>query len=617
MNNYNKNNFYDDIARGQDERYTSLKKFGIANVGTSDSSIWNGDTSVYVYPDEAITLTLTSTEAADMQDIHVYGLDANWKMQDEVITLNGTTGVDTSYEYLRVFRMKVVDGGDLTGDVSAKNSTVTYAFIDKEANQTQMAIYSVPLGYNFYVHSLDMGVLSKNAFMSMPYQKRYDIPMKINGKSDVEGRGYVDSDTDDATYEFEGYLEQVHSVPVALSSYSVTSGDEQVIVSWDAQTPAETSDLKEYEVKLYIGNDLIEKVYLTDAAGVTFSNLTNGVEYTVETNWIGYDNKKGQTFTGDATPHVPVVTGAYMLGNGMNPMGASDSHYFRTTDLGVTWDKDNFGLTDWETNQIAVIDDFSLLTLVDTSEVDAEDPKLYESTDGENWSLVSGIKGEGVWKLGDDLIMRNGGMGGNIESSPDNITWTAVTGTNGSADSNVKMGGNYYIVDNQTSIIKSSNGYTFTQMTNQPSDVGMMAASNTRLLVVYGDADPRTTLIYEYADGDVAWTSGGASTMSATGLMMYSCVYYNGLFHTTAMESDFSAGYYETSPDGVTWTNAYSNLPAGSLPLKLETDGTNLYFSLADGSFSGSVVTYNGSTYGSPVALNDGSIVITSFSGRD
>ena len=643
MNNYNKNNFYDDIARGQNEQYTSLKKFGIANVGTSDSSIWNGDTPVYVYPSSAITLTLTSTEAADMQDIHIYGLDANWKMQDEVITLNGTTGVDTSYEYLRVFRMKVIDGGDLTGDVSAKNSTVTYAFIDKEANQTQMAIYSVPLGYNFYIHSLDMGVLSKNAFMSlrvadyndtdnpatrivsntnlyrMPYQKRYDIPMKINGKSDVEGRGYVDSDTDDATYEFEGYLEQVYSVPVDISNYSVTAGDAKITISWDAQTPAETSDLKHFEVRLYRDNDLIQTELLEDkdVAGLVFTNLTNDVEYTVEANWVGYDNKKGVTVTGDATPIVPVPVTGYTLANAFTPMiGPTDGVYFITENSGTSWSNETVDIEGYEVDTVAVVEDFSALSLNDQGE--GGDNILMTSTDGSTWTEETGFNPSLLMKVGDKIVKGNAS---GLQSSDDNTTWDTITGITSASGSSCKVS-DYYIIEGST-IFDSSDCVAFTEMTNQPSvtenNFFNLAGSDTTMLLVTGDAETVTKPVYEFTTGDVAWTLGGTSTISGTSLNSASIIYFGGLFHSAIFESDFSAGYYETSPDGTTWTDVSSKIPSGNAILAFATDGNTLYASLANLSdFNGRIMTSSdGVNWNTPYDVGVGTQLTTSMSGMN
>ena len=737
MNTKINNNYFDDIACGKYPSRFPWKKFGHANIATEMNTIWNGDTALYVYPTSALAMTLTSSSSSDTtQKIRIYGLDANWKMQEEDISINGTTGVVSTFSYLRIFRAKVMGGGNLVGDVSIKNGSVTYAVIKKEANQTQMAVYTVPAGYAFHIQSIEFGVLSKNGHFELnvvdnkatadagytlpanrtvsntniyrqTFQKRYDIPMVLQEKCDVEGRGLVDSDTDDCTCEFSGFLYQTGSVPIDLTSFALTAGNGEITVAWDEQTAAETQDMKGFLVSWFnsdgvkIGSNMLTE---KDATGMTITDLIVGETYTVTAAWIGYDNKSSAVSTGNvdadievtslsatngntesvvtwtnpsggwfdsvrlwygtggsattewtgvlspigttvtgltndveytflmktvdvdgesssgvettATPAEP-STGGYTIANGFNPVGAGDSHYWKTTNNGTSWTKEDLGITGWTVESIGVSENFGLLALNDAA-AEPDPSVLYETTNGSSWSIVSGYVPFHIWATGGRVFRQNAAL--EITSSTDNSTWDTVTGLAGvGAVGNTFMGSVYYIKDGgANNYKKSSNGYTFTEMTNQPtSSIGFhLTSSATRLLTSWPTPTTNTKQIYAYADGDVAWTAGGTSTITGTDMEQAMLCYSNGAFHSVFFEADGSAGYYETSTDGTSWTNASSALPANTIPIGIGTDGTNLFIGLADSStYAGSIMMWNGSTWTTPTAYNEGTTFSTYISG--
>lgn len=104
---------------------------------------------------------LTSTDGADDGNpagaaahvVRVYGLDADWNLQDEYVTLEGASNAATVNTYVRIFRMKVTSAATGTtnvGIISATGATsgnvISRILIGQ--GQTQMAIYTVPAGYN-------------------------------------------------------------------------------------------------------------------------------------------------------------------------------------------------------------------------------------------------------------------------------------------------------------------------------------------------------------------------------------------------------------------------------------------------------------------------------------
>ena len=144
------------VARGQITMHSKVDIFGYqAAVTTAQYAVWE-NVADYVFPSSALTMTITGT-ASDTAQILISGLDANYDMISETVTLNGSTGVTTTKQYLRVNSM-VVTAGSATnpaGAVTCTNGGVTYAKINAGVGATQMSIYTVPAGYTFYLSRID------------------------------------------------------------------------------------------------------------------------------------------------------------------------------------------------------------------------------------------------------------------------------------------------------------------------------------------------------------------------------------------------------------------------------------------------------------------------------
>lgn len=153
------------ISMGHYPNKTKLTKFGRnAAVGASEEPIWT-QSNAYTYITTADTLYISSSNAGDNQDYEIQGLDANWKDQTVTVTAAGQTFTAISGSWMRVFRAKnmgttnnagviYVHIDSVDGDANGVPDTVasdTKAIIDIGANQTLMAIWTVPLGYTFYL----------------------------------------------------------------------------------------------------------------------------------------------------------------------------------------------------------------------------------------------------------------------------------------------------------------------------------------------------------------------------------------------------------------------------------------------------------------------------------
>lgn len=169
------------IASGEVAGHTFVHKFG--NTPDFDSTdgtvdVWDGaddggiNAMVYTYSATADIGLLSSSSASDTEDIEIQGLDSNYDLVTQTVTLTGQTDVDistTGVDLIRVFRMKNVGSNDLVGDVYIRTNgsgqsggvpstaNTVRAVINNGNNQTLMAIYTIPNGKTGYLRSFFAG----------------------------------------------------------------------------------------------------------------------------------------------------------------------------------------------------------------------------------------------------------------------------------------------------------------------------------------------------------------------------------------------------------------------------------------------------------------------------
>lgn len=117
----------------------------------------------YTFPTVGQQMQVKSTSASDTaagtgaQKIHIHYLDSNYKVQNEQVTLNGVTAVNTvATDIFRINAVHVIQvgtGGVTAGDISIRNTaqTATYAYITAGLNTARQAIYTVPAGVTGYI----------------------------------------------------------------------------------------------------------------------------------------------------------------------------------------------------------------------------------------------------------------------------------------------------------------------------------------------------------------------------------------------------------------------------------------------------------------------------------
>lgn len=160
------------IAKGDVSNTTFVHKFGNApDFDATDGlvTVWDGaedgtawEQMVYVYSTSAAIDSISSSNGADTQTINIQGLDVNYNIVSQEITLNGQTRVTLSTNLIRAFRgfnisatpflghVIVYENTALAGGVPV-DTTKIRVVIDPLAQQTNMAVYTIPAGYTGYM----------------------------------------------------------------------------------------------------------------------------------------------------------------------------------------------------------------------------------------------------------------------------------------------------------------------------------------------------------------------------------------------------------------------------------------------------------------------------------
>ena len=221
-----------EVARDYISGHHIVTISGSVITDTDESTVWNNG-GIYVYPNAASLMTVSSSSASDVAGsgasvVFVSGLDSNYNSISEYITLNGQSPVSTTKSYLRINQLNVISGTVNVGNIyigvgavaSGVPTTVYGEIVAGNANSLQ-GFYSVPANYDAYIYygSLASGTTASNKYvtgklMTRPYNGvmgtvlqttlatginafNFPLPIKISSKSDIEARAVSSSGTDD------------------------------------------------------------------------------------------------------------------------------------------------------------------------------------------------------------------------------------------------------------------------------------------------------------------------------------------------------------------------------------------------------------------------------------
>ena len=223
-----------NVQKGLVEDFSAVGTFGYNDgISTSFETV-SSVGGVYSYPTSATTATVTSSDTAsdDTGTVLVSGLDSNYDLASETLTIGGGAG---SVSFIRVFSARMLTAN--TGNANVGNLTVTVdsktvAYVQATYGASLSAIYTIPRNKRGWIVSASIGmskqkeveskILTKqisngNVWNTVGYQttfavpiyRRFEIPILVDQKSDIELRAKADA-TSAISGSFSLYLEDYH-----------------------------------------------------------------------------------------------------------------------------------------------------------------------------------------------------------------------------------------------------------------------------------------------------------------------------------------------------------------------------------------------------------------------
>ena len=195
------------IAKGESNDYSARNIFGYnSTVGTSYIPMWENNT-VYTYPTQPLTMTVTSNVADNGVQVRIIGLDGDYNVITEVVTL--AVSVATTQQFFRINDVVTISG-NAANDITISNGGITYAKVRGGDGKNQASIYTVPAGHSLYLVRIDAfcataaqnnrqiyfrnlaclpnGVklrVAETSFLEIMHIQR-QIPFMYNEKTDIE-----------------------------------------------------------------------------------------------------------------------------------------------------------------------------------------------------------------------------------------------------------------------------------------------------------------------------------------------------------------------------------------------------------------------------------------------
>jgi hypothetical protein len=158
--------FTTEVALNRRQGVSTWNKFGYnEDIDTADGDAviasWGPSTSgVFTFLTTGETIDIVSDNVADddgstgVNSIVVYGVDENWDEQTEVVTMDGTTTVTTSSQWIGINRIAIflagtgqTNAGTIT--ISSTTSSAIMAEMPAGGGVTQQAIFYIPRNYQF------------------------------------------------------------------------------------------------------------------------------------------------------------------------------------------------------------------------------------------------------------------------------------------------------------------------------------------------------------------------------------------------------------------------------------------------------------------------------------
>ena len=222
------------IAKGLYWNISHVHKFGAVPAMSQNQTgtIWDVNDTNYPWTSwsSAGTLDIPAVNASDNGlQVTLEGLDANYSVQSETVTVSSSATTTTTKSFIRVFR--AYSDATNVANINIQKSAVTVARITAGKAQTLMAIYTVPAGHTAYLlngtascqagadatgdmyvkyfgqDSFRVGHSFEVSGSGGQYMYNFEIPIKIPEKSDIDVRATVRSNNARVTAAFDLILD--------------------------------------------------------------------------------------------------------------------------------------------------------------------------------------------------------------------------------------------------------------------------------------------------------------------------------------------------------------------------------------------------------------------------
>jgi len=225
------------MAEGRLEGITPFRRFGRNNdIPATYETIWC-NSSLYVYMSSANRLLISSSSAQDdvggtgTLTLQLKGLDANYDLLTETITMKGAVPVQTAGSFLRLFTAKSITAGTAginVGNITITDSTgvITVGYLEAGEGKTHNAFWTVPNGKTAIILDIGVGEMAQKksdfGLFVRPFGKSWhiaklqivknqtlnellDVPLKFDEKTDIEIRAKAADGSGIVVADFSGY----------------------------------------------------------------------------------------------------------------------------------------------------------------------------------------------------------------------------------------------------------------------------------------------------------------------------------------------------------------------------------------------------------------------------
>jgi hypothetical protein len=221
------------VQMGLVDNFSGIQKFGYnSSVGSSFETVWDGGGD-YTFITSAGTATATSsnTSSDNGGTVKVFGLDSNYDLAEETLTIGGSASTTSFIRIFRALMLNANTGNANVGTITITVSSTTIAQIQPTYGQTLMSVYTTPRNYRGYLLQLDVGsskdleneiifrikgIDNGNAWNTRSFittrggfvEKTFHIPEIILPKTDIEVRA-KSSATSSISSSFELLLQDI------------------------------------------------------------------------------------------------------------------------------------------------------------------------------------------------------------------------------------------------------------------------------------------------------------------------------------------------------------------------------------------------------------------------